>query len=372
MHSRKFAFLFLAFTSLIGWALPNNSVFESDKVLSPDNAKKLFFRIESTNFVKNNEYFNKYSDGYTLLGFMVRPKFVFFPSENTKLEAGVHILKYSGQNTQAQATPILSFSFGVTPELQMVLGTLNGALDHGMIEQMYRIENHFENNLENGVQFLYSSPRFRSDLWVNWEKFIFQGDPFKEEFTFGWVNQLNVSSPNSLFQVSAPLHFFGAHRGGQIDSSGENLETRGNMLTGLTVAMQPQEGLLKKAGLNAFYLVYNDLSPALSHPYRAGHAYYANAFAQLGDFQLDFGYWRAHQYLAPRGEAIFQSASQTSDFTNPEREMLVAKLGFTHNIYDDISFSARFEPYYDLRESKLDYSTAIYLVFNRSFFLKQL
>ena len=57
---------------------------------------ELYFNIRNTNFVRNNEFFNNIVEGYTLIGYFVDPTISYTPSKNTKIEAGVHLLKYSG------------------------------------------------------------------------------------------------------------------------------------------------------------------------------------------------------------------------------------------------------------------------------------
>ena len=56
----------------------------------------LSFRIENSNFFKNNEYFNDIIQGYTLIGWFINPKLIYYPAKNAKIEAGIHFLKYSG------------------------------------------------------------------------------------------------------------------------------------------------------------------------------------------------------------------------------------------------------------------------------------
>ena len=62
------------------------------------DSQKLFLHIENKNFFKNNEYFNRLNEGYTLLGFVAQPSLVYSPGKTTRLEAGGSFLKYSGRS----------------------------------------------------------------------------------------------------------------------------------------------------------------------------------------------------------------------------------------------------------------------------------
>ena len=50
-------------------------------------------------------------------------------------------------------------------------------------EPIYDFERFLNNNIENGIQFLWNYDRFYTDLWLDWEQQILQGDPF---LFLGW------------------------------------------------------------------------------------------------------------------------------------------------------------------------------------------
>jgi len=41
-------------------------------------------------------------------------------------------------------------------------------------------------------------------------------------------------------------------------------------------------------------------------------------------------------------------------------------------LFKDIIFEARFEPYMDLQQNQFEFSYSVYLIFNRDFFLRKL
>ena len=60
----------------------DNKAFYLPSSFQAEKEKCLYFSFSNLNFSKNNEYFNKIADGYTLFGYQVNPEIVFFPSEN--------------------------------------------------------------------------------------------------------------------------------------------------------------------------------------------------------------------------------------------------------------------------------------------------
>jgi hypothetical protein len=346
-------------------------LFKETKINSEDS-NKLFLGIENNNFIKNNEYFNKFYDGYTLIGYFITPKLIYHPTHNTKIEAGVHLLKYSGLNDYTQALPVLSFQYKISNHIDMVLGTLYGTLNHKLIEPIFQFERYYENNVENGLQFLFNYRFIESDNWFNWEKFIFKNSPYKEEFTFGSSNKIKLTGEKSHFTVSIPVQLLVAHRGGQIDTANTNLQTISNSTAGLTLGYHFKKGFIKYIGLDNYYLYYKDLATS-GLAFKDGSALYSNLNIESKHFFLMLGYWKGHEFIAPRGEPLFQSISEKDpNYFEHNREIITGKLSYNHSIYKDIKIGVRFESYYDLPTKNFDFAYGVFIKFERNFFLKKL
>jgi hypothetical protein len=330
---------------------------------------KLLFGIENTNFIKNNEYFNKVYDGYTLLGYTLKPKLTYFPSPNTKLEIGAFVLKYSGIEDYSKVLPVFTFQYKIGPHLDFVLGSLYGTINHKLVEPLFQFERYYENNEESGMQFLYHHRYIESDLWVNWERFIFPNSPYKEEFTSGFSNTIKLTGEMNNWVVFIPLQALIAHRGGQIDTASTKLETLLNSASGLNLGYKFNTGFIRYIGLDNYYLTYNDLAgnaPLLDN----GYGIYSNLRISSEKFHLLMGYFQGHNFVAPRGEPLFQSISQKDTaYVKSDRKLITGKLGFDHEIYDGIKLGVRFESYYDIGEGNFDYSYSVNIVFNRDFLL---
>ena len=79
----------------------NSNNIQDIKIYSSDT-NKLFLQIDNNNFIKNNEYTSSVIEGYTLLGFNVAPKFIYYPSSRIKLSFGGDFLTYNGRKNGLQ------------------------------------------------------------------------------------------------------------------------------------------------------------------------------------------------------------------------------------------------------------------------------
>ena len=166
----------------------DNSIFLTYNEVKDTNEYKLFFDFKSTSFLKNNEYF-EIIRGWTGIGFMLKPQLTYQPTKTTKIEAGYFLEKFSGRSSFYKPLPLFRIKQKLSKSLEVVMGHLYGNLNHKLAEPMFQFDRYYSDNVEYGIQFLFNNKYFESDLWINWEKFIFYNDPFKEEFILG-----NVSS----------------------------------------------------------------------------------------------------------------------------------------------------------------------------------
>jgi hypothetical protein len=350
-----------------------NEIFKTSKTIDPADSNKLFFRLENTNFFKNNEYFGILQDGYTIMGTLNNPKLLYYPSSNSKLEAGILLLKYSGKENYAQVYPTFSFQVKICPQVDVLLGSLYSGYNHELIEPIYQEERHFMNHYENGIQIMTHMKRFQSDLWLNWERMIFWGDPYKEEFTVGTSNRIFLTDPESKLKISVPLQGIVSHKGGQIDSSNTSMQSLANLAGGLSAEYKLPGNFLKAAGADAYYVSFNDISPSKEQPYITGYGIFTQGWINSKYIHLYAGYWDGNDMMSPRGEPLFQSVSvKKENVYEPVNQIVFAKIGFKKEVYKDIFIDARFECYYELYDKNFDYSYGLHIIFNRNFFLKKI
>lgn len=348
----------------------DNTLYYTNKAIVPADSNKLVFSIANSNFIKNNEYFNKIVDGYTYIGYLLQPKFAYYPTSNTKLEAGVHLQKFSGKDNFTQVFPIFSFSYKPKNDLTLILGSINGNLNHKLIEPIYSFERYYDNNVESGIQFLINKKYFTADFWINWEKFILKTDKHKEEFMFGGSANIYLTNNDSDNVLYIPLQVLLAHKGGQNLGDGLPIQTIENSATGIAFEHKVKDNFITKVGTNHYFCTYNDLSNINKFKYEMGWGESSNIFINSKLVNLMIGHWYSTYFISPKGEPIFQSHSLKYDYYyEPNRYLVTAKVQFHKSIAKGIDLGIGFDYYYEYKLNNHDYSYNINLIFNRDFFL---
>lgn len=331
---------------------------------------KLSFHLYQANFFKNNEYFNNLHEGETLPGSILDPAFVYQPGSNTRLETGVHLLKFFGQHGFNRIEPILRFQYQPANYFQMVIGTIYGGAFHGLIEPLYQWESTFSQPLENGLQFLFNTKRLHADTWLNWKRFIEQNDPFQEELTVGTTFSYQIVKRDNSFSLSIPFQTTINHHGGQIIADHVPLRTIFNYATGISTEWIPQNGMFKKLNFQCWLLGYNDISHTELQVYREGFAVYPKTTVTLTNFELQTGYFHGEGFMSSEGEPLFFSANiPYNQYLLPTRNMITCKLIFNKKIQRGIHLAAYGEIYKDFNLSNMDYDYGVHLIFDNEFFI---
>ena len=350
-----------------------NSSFFIDPSINKNDSTKLFLRVENTNFFKNDEYFGDLTSGITYIGTYIQPKLVYQPYSKIKIQAGIHLLKYSGLEVLSQALPVFSFQYSPNKDLSFIMGAINGGANHRIMEPLYAFENHLINNLESGAQLLWHKSNFDLDIWVNWEEYILKTSNAQESILGGiHVNYLLLETKNKA-NLKLDFQTIIAHKGGEFHSDGQTLQTIVNTATGLQYSKKTTNSKVKSFGADVYYVSYTDPSPIPQYPYLKGYAVSASVFAEAKWFYVNLGYWTGEYFISSRGSQLFMSISDKKpDFTLPRTELLTVKLAFRKQVYKDIMFEARFEPYYNIMQRNFEYSYSFYFIFNRDFFLRSI
>lgn len=332
----------------------------------------LYFRLENNNFLKNNEYFSDYSQGYTLLGYSVQPSFMYYAGSRLRIKAGVHILQFTGMNEFTEVLPTFSIHTKLAKNLDLIMGGLKGDVHHRLIEPIFNPENQYTRPIENGFQFIYKNDKLWFDGWVDWEQFIFLGDEKPEKFTAGISTEYQILNSTSGWNINIPAQFIATHLGGQISTYKEAMQSLANMATGVSFRKTLGTGFIQHFAASSYLAWYQDLTEKSGLPFSNGHAVYPVGEVGYKYGALMFGYWYANDFVAPKGSSIFHSVSDyNNDIYQQERHLLTAKLSFSRTFLKQIKFSAMVETYFDIPASHLEYAYGLNLLFTPNFFLKK-
>jgi hypothetical protein len=365
-------FLFIL-SPFIGLAQLNNSAFNIPASLNLADSNKLFLAIENGNYFKNNYYYNNFEVGYKEIGWFLQPTLQYCPTGDTRLSAGVHMLKYSGLEGLTRFTPVVSFQYRMTEGIDLIIGTIYGTTNHKLIEPIFQFDRYNTNHVENGFQFLFDKKHVWSDLWMNWETFIFDRSPIQEQFTVGTSTQVKLTDPDNNFQVLIPLQTLIAHKGGMHTIVEAHVQTYFNYVYGIDLEYKLGGKIFQNLAFRGYMANYKDLSIVREQPYTSGTGLYPNILIEGKFLDLMLGYWKAQRFIATRGEYLFQSVSEVdSSFTEAQRRLLTFKLALHHTIGKGIEVGARLESYMDLKHRNIDYNYTLFISFNHRIFLHEL
>lgn len=371
---RKYCLFFIAlltFSLPAAYAQLDNRALEKKLAVKPEYDQHIRLGLDVLGFHKNNEYFNDIADGYTLFGYHLNPKLVYFPAGFIRLEAGALLWQDFGTSRYHQVRPTFTLKLQ-KPHYQFLFGNLQANVGHRYIEPLYDLEKVILDPLENGMQFIWQRDKLWLDAWIDWRKMIYRGDPFREEIAGGISAEQRLLETPQGWRLSLPLQFTAQHKGGQIDTSPLPLVTVFNGAAGLRLQKKIDHFFWKGWRTENYCLVFRDFSNEFQLPFRKGHGLYLNAGIDTRVQNLMLSYWKGKGYISELGGKLFQSASTTlshPDYLEKERQLLILRFSHDMQLVEDLTLTLRFEPLYDLTTPQLEFSNSVYLHFNTDFFL---
>lgn len=319
-------------------------------------AKQFMFHFSNNNFLKNNEYFNSYTEGLTFFGSNFQPEISYAFTSNTRLSAGLFARYFYGKEKFNSLLPLIRFEYEPWKGSRLIFGQLYGLLDHQLLEPMYSSDNYFMRNPEYGIQFMHAREYGNASVWISWDRFILPGDNQKEEISAGFNSRLKLIKEASKKKLDLQIQGVIHHFGGQVDASDAPLETRLNLAGGLIFAspLPAFKGFQMEAA--AFAIQAADQSSTTTIPYKKGYALYSYAQLKYHWARLMMSYFHGKYFFSPLGEPLFESVSSYNKlYYRDNRSIFGQKLLFDHRIAEGIDLGFRFESYIDLTTNSVDF-----------------
>ncbi len=345
--------------------------------VSPAQKDELRFALDLLAFVRDNEYNHKeLIKGYTLPGITLAPSFSYQPLKNLKLEVGVHMIHFWGANNYPNAnytnldaitaqsttrafhvTPTFRANLQLTPQVNVVLGTLYGKSMHGLVQPLYNDEVNLTGDPETGVQLLWKNHWLSLDMWVDWQKFIFKHDKGQERFAYGLSSRFFPSPRTARVQWYVPVQMVMQHIGGEINTEAEDrtIKTWLNAAAGAGVNIPLRTKVPVSVNVEATANYYSQQSGTVL-PFQHGMGLWAKAGVKVWRFGATVGWWQSHKFIPILGSTLFSSMSTSQDgvtFDNPRMLFLRAEYahtlgkGFSWGVHADYGYHAQSGTWYD-------------------------
>ncbi len=300
-------------------------LFTTPVQIAPEQKGEVRLEVDNLTFVRDNEYKGKLVKGYTLPGIWIEPSISFQPLKNLKVEAGFHLLHYWGANrypslnytdmatwkgNQTQkgfhCVPTFRAHMQLSPQVDVVLGTLYGRQNHRLSDPLYNDEHALSSDPEAGLQVLWHTRPFSLDAWINWESFIFRNDSHQESFTFGLSTRFRPSRRRARVQTYVPLQVLFQHRGGEInaEASDRAIKTWLNAAAGVGVDIPLRTRIPVRLNAEANLALYRQQA-GNALPFDSGWGVQAKATAQVWRFSVSAGYWHCHDFISIFGNPLY-------------------------------------------------------------------
>ncbi len=293
----------------------------------------LGLEVEALAFFKDNEFDGKVQNGYSLPGVRLQPRLTYTPIRQIKLELGLHATIYSGANKypcyvfhdiatwkgdQYQSGAHLLPFFRATASFKhitLAVGNIYGGTTHGFSEVMYNPELILTDDPEMGFQMIVDTRRWHSDLWLNWQSYIFKESSHQEAFTVGWTQSVNIwkrqhPEGGSVHSLSIPIQLVLQHRGGEQDDTHLGVQTIANGAMGLAYRYSaPKNKVVTGISAEALALGCFQQSGNL-WPFKGGPAMWVRASVDfIRDLRVTAGFFTAGNYCSLYGSPFFGTLS---------------------------------------------------------------
>ena len=323
-------------------------------------SSSLSFCSYANSFLKNNEYFSPYTQGFTGIGVFFQPQLRYQLDAKTKIHIGYHFLKYSGLNSVSESIPLFRLEHQFSSFFTLVMGQLYSGLHHDLEEPHYRIDRDYQNNVEYGIQLFLDKEWIHVDSWLHWAQFIQRNDPFPESIYAGQNYDIRLFE-NEVFGLYANAELLISHQGGQIDVPSDIDRTLLNTMIG--VAPQWKLAPHKSITLQAQYYISKvnkqvaDVTSEFYYPYESGSGLLLRGRLELHDISASLSYWTSQEYISSIGESLYESISDFDrSIRQPSRKMVVGRINYDRPISDYLDIELQSNAYFDLDDSHLDYS----------------
>jgi hypothetical protein len=323
---------------------------------------ELYLNFRNTNFVKNNEYSNPVTEGYTLIGYFIQPELVYKPAGKVTLRLGTHLLSYSGTNRFSIIKPVFSTSWHFSENTFFTIGSLPGSDLHRMLDPHFNKERIYNAFSEDGLQFRTSNDNFFSDTWLSWENYIFKGDNEREIFTAG--ESFRYASPEfaGLIRIEVPVQILFRHYGGQISDYPEHVETFFNIASGARALFEIDESQNSRIGLECLAFFGSCLTGNAVSGIKNGYADWYRLFYSIRGLELETGFWKSQNFYAPNGNFIFGSVSDhIGNLVIPQRRLITGSVNIRLPYKDFFEFYFGFNGYYDTDLKRFDNALTLHI-----------
>ena len=311
--------------------------------------------LQANFFFINNEYFAPQVEGYTLVGYVVRPSFKWSCSPGRLLlSLGVHSLRYGGADHAHRNTPYIALGWRISRRLSLQMGSLPGSSSHCLSDATLNPEAELVDRPEFGAQLQYCGSTFSGHAWVNWRQFIFLGDTIPERFTAG-ISASIATHSTSKVAFSMPFAVVFNHVGGQISNYDSPMQSLANAEVSPTIHfLNSSHATIRRLSFTTTVYGLHTMAGTSVRPISDGWAvepkFQLHAAFPHKRLSVDAtaSWFRAHDFYA--------ISNYDTSLHTPSRSLFVARATLQRSIGSSARFSLTAKAFYDGFDNRFDYS----------------
>ena len=349
--------------------------------------------IDGRVFFVDNEYFGERISGYTLPGFVLRPRLVLWGDQHLlwgkgfTIEGGLHWLYLWGARdypTLLSASPWpvnvdsahgshllpwmqakADFGNGIT----LTLGSL-GNSSHQLPLPLYDPNLLYVADPEAGAELTYVGKHAEADLWVDWREYIWNRSTVPERFTTGLSGKMQTYWDKT--QLYAPFHIVVQHEGGQNMSVNHRINNNFNFATGMGLSYDAGDII---ADISCRMMWYSQ-SGNPTVPFDKGWGLYPELtlhhHGERSVTRATLSYWYGKDFVPLMGSWLFSNMSALTPTLSFDRtQVLVAKASHVWTSgHQPCHLQLDASGYYYPDERRIQYSFGITILFKPRFRLK--
>ena len=336
-----------------------NSFFDHNKYENTIDSSHLLFHFDNLSYFRNAEYLSPIDKGSTYIGFQLLPYVQYSINEKAQIYGGIN-LRYDFGNPEIRSIePYFKFTYEDVLKHNIIFGSLDGTLQHRMIEPLYDYEKAITDRFEQGLQITKPGKVLDYDIWIDWHDMIYENDPKNEKFVAGYNFYFNPVN-NETDKLSLNAQGITVHSAGEIDKNSAPNSVEYNFAYGLeyTHRFSDKTDLF----MSGHVALYEDQSDNLVNGVIDGVGHLGVLRLTHHDYQFVLNYWDSYQYQGPWGEQLYHSLGNKNwpsalDF----RKMLGARVGYEVTIGKSLVFLNRLGFNYNVHSVTLDVTMENYL-----------
>jgi hypothetical protein len=178
---------------------------------------------------------------------------------------------------------------------------------------MYNPELILTDDPEMGFQMIVDTKRWHSDLWMNWQSYIFKESSHQEAFTVGWTQNINVwkrTKEDRTHSLDIPIQLVIQHRGGEQDNTKMGVQTIANGALGMGYEYKAPGNRIVTGVQAEVMALYCLQQSGNLWPFKNGPALWVKASVDfIRDLRVTAGFFSAKDFCSLYGSQYFGTLS---------------------------------------------------------------